>query len=222
MSMRIFVRTATFVLVLTFLAGCQSTQQVEQTPPPPARLSHDPMDESKLGPWWSNGQQMLHLQDNNAYVLYATTNRYREPVERGRWDRESYAVLQLEPYQPLRTERMRVGVDRVGGALVVSRPDLAPMREIAAPPRQREDDVLGTWTGPSGRLAISADRSYVYAPVPAAPIAAGHHGTWILRGDRLVCTPLPASLETFSLQVTGRGDDRVLAGEDMQFSPEAE
>ena len=47
--------------------GCKSP---EENYPPPAlitpALDRDPTQDSELGPGWSNGQQLLHLQDTHA------------------------------------------------------------------------------------------------------------------------------------------------------------
>src|SRR5262245_19414436 len=82
------------------LASCKSKQEkvreAEQLTPMP--LEFDPTEKYELAHWWSNGQQLLRLDDNAAYAVYPDANRYARPIERGRWGQVSYAVLWLEPY----------------------------------------------------------------------------------------------------------------------------
>jgi hypothetical protein len=203
-----------FLAIITLLpclaAGCKSEAQLaeEATWRMDTPLPHDPMDRDVLGAWWSNGDELLNLRADGAYVLYDNNNRYGRPLERGRWGQRSYAVLTLEPYTRLEREPTRVSITKMNGALTLLVPQMQPMRALTGgPPTTREDELIGQWQGTIGLLQLNADLTYAFVPAPGAapaggaPVIAGHNGRWSLEGDRIGLMPGTPSIAPISLTV---------------------
>ena len=188
----------TALMLAALVGGCKSTEDAPDATQKP--LAHDPTDEGELGAWWTNDQQLLYLGDDGHFALFATDSRYRPASERGRWSRQSYAVLILEPYEERRTESIRAGIDRVDGQLALRVRDLAPMRSVDHPPIQPEDELIGGWEGDAGRLWLNVVGSYTFSPSGPAAFVAGHQGQWELVGAEVVCRPYPQSIEPFVLE----------------------
>lgn len=195
--------------------GCKSEadRRLEADLANPAPLPHDPTDKFKLARWWSNGEQLLRLDETSAYSLYDSQNRYAAPRERGRWWQQSYAVLWLEPYKRLKPESKRVAITRIDGRLAVEVPTLRPMFPIAAPPAAPEDKLIGQWRGAIGELRLGSDLRYSFAPATASAnrepgaIIAGHSGNWSLSGGTLVLQPDSPAMQplTFTVKPTDAG-----------------
>jgi len=206
----------TGLMLITLVCGCESTPAEEPSAPASTPLVHDPTDDEPLGVWWTNGSQLLHLGEDQHFALFATESRYREPSEQGRWSRQSYAALILEPYQRRRTESIRVGIDRREGRLTLQVRDLDPMWNVDDPPAQPEDQLIGGWQGDSGRLWLNAVGSYTFAPDRIAPVVVGHQGAWTLNGNELVCRPYPQTIEPFAL-IVRHDPGLTLANETLRF-----
>jgi hypothetical protein len=192
------VKLISSALILTSFSACEKQQrehtQVVAVGATPLEL--DPLDHVELSRWWSNGKQLLQLDDDGSYKLYEGQNRYATPVERGRWSQQSYAVLWLEPYNTRRAERNRVGITKVDGRLAVVLPKGQSMLAIAAPPAVIEDRLIGRWSSAPGAsqkfgvLRLGSDGRYALTPaagVANQPIArAGQSGAWKVRGDEII------------------------------------
>jgi hypothetical protein len=207
-TLRATIIIALFTTAIMLLPACKSEEQRQEearwhmnTP-----LPHDPMDQDVLGPWWSNGEQLLHLQDNHFYALYDGNNRYAKPRERGRWDQEGYAVLWLEPYSRIERGRTRVSVTKIDGRLALVIPKLRPMHALEdGPPPAREDALIGSWQGPMGALSLNADMTYTFRPAAGAAVEgralAGHNGRWSLQDGEITLTPATTALKPVTLKV---------------------
>ena len=115
------------VLLMMPLAACEPEYFREPEPVVSKPLAFDPTEEYELGPWWSNGTQILRLDHDAAYTLYSAQNRYRQPIEQGRWYQQSYAVMWLEPYGGLKPDRSRVSIQKIDGKIALVLPKLKPM-----------------------------------------------------------------------------------------------
>src|SRR5688572_11452184 len=207
--MRQFVNIT--ILILTVLAGvgCDSwhkrdpAEGLVSTP-----LELDPTEPYILSRWWSNGTQLLRLNDDASYALYRDQNRYRAPLQRGRWSQQSYAVLWLEPYTQRDPERHRVSIAKMDGKLSVIVPGHKPMHAIKNPPEVTEDRLFGTWEGPGGQLRLRSDMRYSFAPSnpphgsPSPIIRSGQNGSWAVVEDRLILQPGLSGAEPMRLDMT--------------------
>jgi hypothetical protein len=180
-------------IVIAFMseAGCQSDPEATEVVMP-AALPLDPMDKYELSPWWSNGTLLLHLDPFGGYTLYPSNNRYQDPLERGSWDHASYAALWLRPYSRMDQPDTRATITRIEGELVMLLGDGPPLHPDDAPPAVIEDQLIGTWDGGTGSLAIRRDGRFVFSPAArngslAAVVA--YQGRWRVVNDRLVLTP---------------------------------
>lgn len=192
-------------------------------PPPVVHtpLSLDPMEEYELGQWWTNGGEMLRLDDIGFYTLYREMNRYHKPLQRGKWSRQSYAVLWLEPYEELKTEWIRVQISRIDERLALTVPKMRPMFALERPPAVMEDRLLGQWTSEKGTLFISGTLRYTLTParveIDERAMIAGHRGTWRLADDRLLLTPDPPNMGPFEFRVEEEGSELRLRGAAATF-----
>jgi hypothetical protein len=213
----LLLMAALFALPL-LAAGCETHEDhlalatVDHNP-----LAFDPTEPYELGPWWSNGAQLLRLDEVGAYALYDPPNRYRAPVERGSWIKHSYAEIRFGPYDVLRTQWERVEVSKIDGRLALTVDGFEPMFAVGAPPRVPEDDLLGPWRSDVATLVISPNRRYALSSnsarvddLRAPAVVAGHRGVWRLDGDRLRLDPDPPALGPFELRRSGGDDDVVL------------
>lgn len=197
------------VLASCAIAGCTSSAKEAEE----ARLSavdtplpHDPMDKFEIGPWWSDGTNLLNLRADGGYSVFADNNRYTRAIDRGRWGQQNYATLWLEPYTGLDPQRIRVAITRVDGRIALQPPKCGTMFEIAAPPPVMEDRLLGEWRGTMGSLTLDKNSTYAFAPTPGAmtvdgKVLAGHNGKWSLKGNQLTLTPATPNLSPMSLNV---------------------
>src|SRR5687767_11356489 len=129
------------VLVANFVVciGCESRHMRDPEPMVSTPLEFDPTEQFELSRWWSNGKQLLRLESNASYALYPDQNRYRLPLERGRWSQQSYAVLWLEPYTQRELVRQRVGITKIDKKFALVVPKYKPMFAIKSPPEVTED-----------------------------------------------------------------------------------
>lgn len=161
-------------------------------PPPVPKLDIDPTEQIDVRGWWSNGTELLLIQDDGGYRLWRGGNRYLPPSDIGRWDRQTYRTLWLETYRGSAHSRDRAHLRREDGVLLLSLRDLEPMKPLARPPRTREDTLVGTWSGPPGSLSLRDDGTYAFTvakagPQDRQPVRMGSHvGTWMVKEDAIV------------------------------------
>ncbi len=195
------------VVLLAFL-GCES-EQIEPAPVVSTPLELDPTEQIELTGWWSNGEQMLRLQQDGSYWRYASANRYHAAAEHGKWWQHSYAALWLAPYQQLVRPPTRVAITKIDGRLALRLNDLEPLLALEARPAAPEDKLVGWWEGTFGELRLGHDGRYAYSPPapgdqPAS--VAGHLGSWRLGDEVVWLQPDAPNLERIRLRTVGRGD----------------
>ena len=200
------------LVFLWLLVGCEMTPEEEAAymyPPPPGDLlDHDPTEAFEISQWWTNGSELLQLNEDASFALFSSLNRYHAPQERGRWSKQSYAVMWLEPYSLLPRERVRVRITRTDGELTLVIPKLKPMFAIEGAPAVTEDGLIGMWYGPQGEIHLKGDLRYTYSPESVTGVSfaglAGHKGRWQLSDNTLQLHPDVLGLGTFEFQlVTG-------------------
>lgn len=164
-------------------------------------LEIDPTERIELAQWWSNGAQLLRLDQSGSYDLYPDINRYHEAIEVGRWRRGNYVTVWLDPYVPAGRPRpsSRGELRRVDGRLTLDIPASGPrgpivaLTELQRPPMVVEDRMIGEWSGEGGTLLLAADGRYRYsAPYGAGENmgqVAGHDGYWTIQENQLVFRP---------------------------------
>jgi hypothetical protein len=164
------MRGSCLVLLALILAGCGSSSDNGQPQPVISTpLELDPTEHYELSRWWFNGRELLRLDQNAGYALFDNGNRYRTPLERGRWDQQNYATLWLEPYSRQSPQRRRVGIEKIDG----------------------EDRLIGRWTGPMGTLELANNSRYslaaAVAPSGASTVVrTSSRGHWTIEGETLV------------------------------------
>lgn len=228
-------RILALALGVVALIGCKSAtekqferEQIIIAPP----LEHDPTERVDLTRWWSNGTHLLRLDDNAAYSLYQGANRYARPIERGRWSKQSYALLWLEPYNTIRVEPRRVSIDKVDGKLALLLPGakMQPMFALpGGPPPVLEDRLIGLWDGALGTLELRSNLRYSLTPSDMTEDVdrrrAYRKGAWrvadntlILQSDIPGIDPLrlPLKVETENVTIEGPGGE--LSKADAQAS----
>lgn len=203
--------TAAFVAMIAGLPGCSAQSQREE------RIVHrpldfDPTDEYELSRWWSNGRQLLRLDRSGSYTIYPSTNRYHAPEERGRWEQPSYAHLIFKPYRHGSTESRRIPLNKINDQIAIMLPGREPMFGIHQPPDVLEDELLGRWRGPDGKLSLSADLRYVFDPAEDvdsdAIVRLGrHHGSWTIQGEKLVLQPDSPRISPMTLNIDDGEDE---------------
>lgn len=200
------------VLALCSHLTLQSATPAGETAPPPDRspgmvptVSLDPERPFPILGWWSNGTQMIEVAEDGAYRLYDTQNRYRKPIETGRWHRQNHAAFWLEPYTMRKEERSRVPLSIVDGTVVISIRKFKPMTFIEAAPMASEDLFIGLWAGQGGSLDLQASMRYHYvAPKAAAEgmpvVISSHKGEWRLRDGKVELLPDSPSVTAMLLE----------------------
>lgn len=191
---RIFRGTALlFAIAAITFVGCQSPE--DKLPPVVVHtpLDVDPMDHHEFTGWWSNGTELVRLSPDASYVLWPSQNRYHVPRERGRWSKQSYAVLRLEPYTRYRAEPHRVRVVRINQEIGIQLPGLEPMMMIERPLLMPEDELFGTWRGEAGMLRLHDTMRYSFSPSAMRTdqplVLAGHEGRWRLIDEIIELQP---------------------------------
>lgn len=154
----------------------------------------DPEHPEPVIGFWSNGVELLELAPEGTYRLFDTQNRYRKPVEVGRWSRQNYATLWLEPYTARKEERSRIALSKLGEKTTLSVRKYRPMIFLTTPPLCEEDFVIGLWVGKGGTLELEPSMRYRYVtptrPDEAHPVViASHRGTWRLNEGRVELLP---------------------------------
>lgn len=221
-----------FVLVLcgagiaATIAGCKSME--ERTLPQPVMatpLELDPTEQYELVRWWSNGQQLLRLDDDASYALYEGQNRYAKPQERGRWSRQSYAVLWLEPYGGRSPRPTRVRVMKVDDTIALQVRDLKPLLALKAPPPSIEDRLIGQWHGVLGELELEPQMRYTLRPGELkgdgadGRLIAGHDGVWSVVNGALVLQPDTPIVSPLRLEIHEADDTVTLHAPAGEMTP---
>lgn len=194
--------------VLLAFAGCDSKKKRHEEMMLQTPLPLDPTEHHDFDGWWSNGQQLLRLDVDAGYELFATTNQYGQPIQRGRWSQQNYATLWLEPYSELTSNRVRLTVTKDDGVINISLPGGgAPLAKISAPPPVLEDRLIGRWIGPAGDLNLTSTMRYTLAPAEnvangePAGVTVGHRGTWALANDDLILQPDTGAVQAMRWKV---------------------
>ncbi|MCH7547801.1 MAG: hypothetical protein IID30_15495 [Planctomycetes bacterium] len=181
-------------------------------PPPGDLLTHDPTESFEIGQWWTNGSELLRLNQDASFSLYDSLNRYHPPQEHGRWSKQSYAVMWLEPYGLLPRERVRVRITRIDGELTLDIPKLKPMFAIEAAPAAIEDGLIGMWSGTQGEIHLAGDLRYIFSPESVTGVGlAGHKGRWELSDSTLQLHPDVLAMGTFEFTLVTGESGLVLA-----------
>lgn len=218
------LRKLVILALVCGLSACQS-KKPDELPPyvvldTPMEL--DPTQQRDLSGWWSDGTQMLKLDEASGFGSYARftdMNRYHEPVEHGRWRQSSYAVVWLEPYSAIEREPKRVAVSMNDGRLALTIGEGAPMFSLKAPPPVLEDRLVGRWIGPSGVLTLSDSMRYVFTGPgePQPNVLNGHSGIWMLRGTTITLVPDSPALEPSEYQVNDVDGAITLGSQDYEL-----
>ena len=175
-----------------------------ETPTIVTTLQMDPEAPRTIVGWWHGPSALIELASDGRYRRWNDVDRFRRPVEIGRWHRENHAVFWLESYAVPKTPRRRVSLwlenetlmadlardDRgIGGA-----GNRTTLRFHQTPPPCAADAFLGSWIGPGGELELLEDLSYRWKAPPSDGPAGlgGQRGVWSLENGRLVLEPLPA------------------------------
>jgi hypothetical protein len=190
-----------WLLAVMLACGCEAEpapDRADLARPVHTPLELDPLEEYEISRWWTNGRELLRLDEVGSYALYPALSRYDEPVERGRWSKTSYAALRLEPYDVLRADPIRVGVSKVRGRLTLSVPGHAPMTSIEAAPAVPEDELIGAWESQDAVLVIAPEG---YRFTPRSVGLAGHAGAWRLAEGRLRLVPDAPNMRSSELIV---------------------
>lgn len=177
-------------------------------------LAFDPTEQYEMPVWWSNGQELLYLDQTGYYELYSNLNRYQPPRERGLWGRQNFAALWLEPYEQLQTERVRVPIRKVNDDFVLDLDSVEPMLAVKGPPTVLEDRLIGRWFGSTGTLQLGSDLRYVFQPqreLPPEPATlAGQSGHWLVNDQTLELRPDSPGVESSRLIIRDVDDAIVL------------
>lgn len=176
-----------------------------------------PLDPTRPVPmvgWWTNGHQMLHLADDGSFRFWSSMNRFDAPFQTGRWSRQNYMTLWLEPYAMRVPERTRGELERAGSEVHLRIEGFPAMVRFDEAPSSIEERLVGTWSGVGGTLRITSEGRYrAEAPstgLQGAPIAlAGHSGRWLVDGATLLLLPDSPSVPPVVLAIEPVGADSV-------------
>jgi len=204
------------LVFLWLLVGCEMTPEEEAAymyPPPPGDLlDHDPTEAFEISQWWTNGSELLRLNEDASFALFNSLNQYHTPQEHGRWSKQSYAVMWLEPYSLLPRERVRVRITKTDGELTLVIPKLKPMFAIEGAPAAIEDWLIGMWSGSQGEIHLSGDLRYIFSPESVTGVGlAGYKGRWELSDSTLQRHPGVLAMGTFEFTLVTGESGLVLA-----------
>ena len=215
---------AGLLAALLLLPACEPDRSKTESNPTPAAhspstpLPLDPTTPVEVTGWWSNGTQLLRLRDDASYQLWNTQNRYEAPAQTGRWARQNYQSVSLEPYRTRPQDVIRGELSRNGDEVFLGLPSLRAMVRLEGPPPVFEDRLAGIWLGPGERLQLKPDGRYrveargsgslgaAGTGVGGAMIA-GHEGTWSVGDGVLTLVPDSPALgrERLTVVATGNG-----------------
>jgi len=212
------------VLIAILGPGCASDKKQEQDPLTLSTpLPLDPTDTYEIAEWWTNGKQLLQLSETGVYRLHDGINRYRMPIERGRWSRRNYAALWIEPYAELPRDPTRISIRRVGDALELDMRNLQPMTALEGPPDVIEDHLIGGWSGDIGSLVLGSDLRYSFSRnekrTSGPARLASEEGGWKVQDDFLVLRPDSRGIPTTVVRVLVNEDGLFLDTQDGRLEP---
>ena len=210
------------------VAGCEkpNTEKLKEAARTP--LDFDPTETYDTPRWWTNGDELLFLDETGYYALYEGTNRYTQPSERGRWGQQNYAALWMEPYEEFPGTRIRASIRKIDDEFVLGLRSLDPMLSVEGPPLVIEDRLIGRWSGSLGSLELEADLRYVLRPrreLPQEPATlAGQGGKWKVSKRFLLLRPDSPGVPPSRLLI--RDEDEIIileapAGSLVRYRPEA-
>jgi hypothetical protein len=211
--------TALAVLGAICISGCES--QPKEPPPPRygnTPLALDPTHDIPVAPWWTSGDDLLHLSTDGTYALYEGMSRYHEPVEEGRWTRGSYVVVWLEPYTTPTPIRQRLTLALDDDRLVLQFPGKGIMLGFDAPPVVVEDLLFDEWLGKGGTLHLHRTMRYSYFPEDDA---ASHGGDWEVDGETIILSPRTPTIDEWRLDIRRDDDSIRLESADLSFQRDA-
>jgi hypothetical protein len=198
-------------LALAIVPGCSSSKK-QAALASQSLLPLDPTEPQELAEWWSDGKRLLFMDPSGTYRLFEGTDRYQEPVERGRWWQQSYASLWLEPYERMGQRSRRVVIRKNGDTLALDVPAVGSLAPLSGPPEVIEDRLIGQWTGASGELRLGQDLRYRLSPRAAgAPAAlASQHGAWSVAEGELLLQPDSAGLSPTLIHIRQQDETIIL------------
>lgn len=136
-------------------------QDTEAAPKIVTHLQMDPEDPREFRGWWKSDDALLRIRPNGRYDLWEGINRFRQPREIGRWHQQNYAVFVLDSYAIPRTEPTRVSMWLRNDVLMADvNGRTQPFEKLEHPPAAPEDELIGTWEGPGGRLTLTSSLGY--------------------------------------------------------------
>jgi hypothetical protein len=197
---------AAFALVVAFAPAVAAVAEPPSTPQRNVpTVSLDPEHPFPIVGWWSNGREMLDVAEDGAYRLYDSQNRYRKPIEVGRWHRQNHAAFWLEPYTMRKEERTRVPLSIIEGSVAITVRTFAVMTALETAPFAAEDLFIGLWAGDGGSLDLQSSMRYHYvAPrraIEGQPVViSSHRGAWRLREGKVELLPDSPSVTAMLLE----------------------
>jgi hypothetical protein len=203
------MRTRLVLIVLVpVLIGCATDTKSDPRPPVThTPLALDPANPVELGRWWSSGKLLLELNDDARYCVYPSLNRYQTPQEFGRWDRLTYASVQMQPYAHAgpNPQAYRATLELAADGLQLALPALGHFKPLARVPSVIEDRIIGVWRSEDGMLRLMSDMQYRFLPATASatPMSThvGHSGTWRVEKGQLLLQPHASNLGPFAVQI---------------------
>ena len=197
----------TCALTACLTALCVQTAAIaqDQKPSAPAiipansKLDIDPTETISIIGWWTNGEEIMLIKQDGAFNWWGQPNRFRPPSKIGRWDRQNYRTIWLEPYVDRKNPgvmppRIRAPMRRTDGKIFIDAGSALNMLHVDVAPVAPEDLYVGKWSGPGGSLILAADGRYQLesSPPSANPPSrndpallsrASHNGTWSFDGQ---------------------------------------
>ena len=166
--------------------------------PANSKLDIDPTETISVIGWWTNGEEIMLIKQDGAFNWWGQPNRFRPPSKIGRWDRQNYRTIWLEPYVDRKNPgvmppRIRAPMRRTDGKIFIDAGSALNMLHVDVAPVAPEDLYVGIWSGPGGSLILAADGRYQLESSPASPSSpprkdpallsrASHNGTWSFDG----------------------------------------
>lgn len=159
-----------------------------------APLDFDPAHPEKVEGWWTNGQELMHLETNGAYQMWLSQDRFATPAEVGAWRRSNYVLFDLESYRAKPGTRIRVELVKRDGVTCISRTGMAPLKRVSGPPHIFADDLLGAWVADKEQLVIMENGRYEYRRLGVTSGISQHNGIWRTEGESIFLGPDTAAV----------------------------
>lgn len=150
-------------LAISFAAS--GTPSSDEPPAPEPKvvttLQMDPEQPRDFRGWWESDDALLKVDADGRYQLWTGRNRFSPPSQVGRWHQNNHAVFVLESYAIPRTPPARVSMWLKDDQLMADISGRSSsFRKAKNPPLAPEDDLIGTWRGPGGKLVFNDDLTY--------------------------------------------------------------